>query len=114
VEKPGRGLHGEPMSATTTAVRTSACRICGGPLPAKPATGRPPVFCGEVCRRESEFALRRIVRRLGKLEDLSSDARIEAAMHGGVGSIAEFQMVRLAAFEDEAERLSARLREMLA
>ena len=99
----------KPMSATIAARLAADCRICGSPLPPAAAAGRPAVFCSEVCRRESEFAIRRLVRRLGKVGDLESDERVEMAL-----SPTEYHAARLEALEAEAARLEARLRELLA
>ena len=44
------------------------------PSPAK--TGRPPVFCGEPCRRAANYEINRINRRLEKLEQQLSEERI--------------------------------------
>lgn len=51
-----------------------ACVKCGGPLE-KPATGRPPRWCSTACRRLAEYELRRINRRLEKLEGRASRLR---------------------------------------
>lgn len=44
------------------------CVKCGRSTK-KPSTGRPPRYCGEGCRRSSEYEIRRLVRRLEALED---------------------------------------------
>ena len=94
---------------TKAATRVTDCRICGSPLPPPPETGRPPTFCSETCRRESEYTIRRLVRRLAKVEDLESDSRVHLALYP-----TDLEAGRLAALQDEAARLGARLRELLA
>jgi hypothetical protein len=44
------------------------CRKCGAPL-VVPPTGRPPDYCGQACRRISEFEIRRLVRQLDTLDE---------------------------------------------
>jgi hypothetical protein len=40
------------------------CGVCGAPLPAPQATGRPRTTCGEACRRRRERLVRMVRRRL--------------------------------------------------
>lgn len=46
----------------------AACRKCGAPLELSAATGRPPSYCGETCKRLIEHEVRRIDRRLAAYE----------------------------------------------
>jgi hypothetical protein len=43
------------------------CKKCGAPLQIPP-TGRRPEYCGQGCRRLSEFEIRRLSRELDRLE----------------------------------------------
>lgn len=96
------------MSATAT--RETPCRICSRTLPRKPTAGRPFEYCSEGCRREAEYTLKRLGRRLQVLEDKQSDARIEAQLHGGD----EYKLEIVAAIEAEKVRLTARMRALIA
>jgi hypothetical protein len=73
---------------------TPTCLICGKGL-SKPATGRPPTFCGSECKRLAEYRSRRIQRQLEKLDKAQSDARIYAATYGG-GELSARQLEALA------------------
>ena len=42
------------------------CRMCGATL-RRPATGRPPSYCGTPCRRAAELAIKRQDRRIERL-----------------------------------------------
>lgn len=44
------------------------CVKCGAELSAPP-TGRPPTYCSTGCRRATEYELRRLQRRLERLEE---------------------------------------------
>ncbi len=46
----------------------SMCPSCGLPVSPHEGAGRPPVYCGEPCRRQAEFTLRRLYRRLESYE----------------------------------------------
>jgi uncharacterized Zn finger protein (UPF0148 family) len=45
---------------------SDTCRNCGSPL-TRPATGRPPSYCGVPCRRSAELAIKRQDRRIERL-----------------------------------------------
>ena len=51
------------------------CLKCGEPLPERAATGRPTTYCGVPCRRAGEFEIRRLNRRLERLEETASELR---------------------------------------
>lgn len=56
----------------------SSCLKCAKPLPERAGAGRPPVYCGVGCRRAVEYEVRRLSRRLERLEDdlLALDRRL--------------------------------------
>jgi len=56
-------------------VEKQGCLKCAGPLPEQAATGRPPSYCSEGCRRAAEFEIRRLNRRLERLEERVSELR---------------------------------------
>ena len=90
-----------------------ACLKCGGPLPERPATGRPPAYCSVACRRAAEFEIRRLNRRLETLETKASALR-----HGRDTGIRDWQgrtpQMALADAEGEIADAEARLRALLA
>ena len=94
-------------TATVTRLR---CLVCHRPID-RPQTGRPPSYCGESCRRLAEFEIRRVDRRLSKLEDLASDARIQAAT-APTESVRDLHARYLDACSAESDRLLARLRDL--
>jgi len=68
------------------------------------------LYCGDSCRRIAEFEVRRVEGRLSKLEDLASDARIQAAT-APTESVRELHARYLEAYAAESDRLQARLRD---
>jgi hypothetical protein len=60
------------------------CAKCGRPLHDRPATGRPPKFCGVGCRRSAELAVRRIDARIGALEEALE--RLDGGLGGWDGT----------------------------
>ncbi len=50
------------------------CLKCGGTV-SKSKNGRPPVYCGPSCRRSAEFEIRRLDRRIARLEDQLCEER---------------------------------------
>jgi hypothetical protein len=52
------------------------CRRCAGPL-VTPRTGRPPTFCSTACRRAAEYEVRRLSRRLERLETEAADLCVQ-------------------------------------
>jgi hypothetical protein len=78
-----------------------ACLMCHGPLE-RPETGRPPSYCSTSCRRAAEYELRRLQRRLERLET-------EASYHRVRGN--QIMVKRL---ETEVMRATTRLRQLLA
>jgi len=91
-----------------TAVTDRTCARCATPLTAS-STGRPPSYCSTRCRRAAEYELRRLQRRLETAE--RERDRWHRAVHhpAAFGHNADYARRHLAAFTDEAERLSARL-----
>jgi hypothetical protein len=51
------------------------CRKCRISEVEQSAKGRPKEYCSTACRRAAEFEIRRLDRRLGKLEDRDSELR---------------------------------------
>ncbi|MFI0377042.1 MAG: hypothetical protein ACH255_11905 [Candidatus Thiodiazotropha sp.] len=52
------------------------CLICEKPIEYA-GQGRPPAYCGKLCRRAAEYEIRRIQRRLTKLETRLSELQAE-------------------------------------
>ena len=48
------------------------CQTCGTEIE-KPATGRPKRYCSTACRRVAEFEIRRLNKRIGRLEERFDD-----------------------------------------
>ncbi len=88
------------------------CLKCGAPLPAPPATGRPPVYCGPGCRRAVEYEVRRITRRLEHNEDelqrLERRLAVPLTPYQSKTIVNDVEVVRRQLAEDEA-RLAALL-----
>ena len=57
-----------------------ACVKCGSPIGRQPGPGRPPIFCGPICRAQSAYEVRRIQRRLEVLELRRSGLRAEEGL----------------------------------
>ena len=53
----------------------AACLICGSALE-RPATGRPPSYCGKACRGAARHERRRLDRRLLILETYAGNLRM--------------------------------------
>ena len=89
------------------------CQKCGISIE-KPPTGRPPRYCGKACRSAAGYEIRRITRRLEKLEEQrdrnaqETDAPIQYSDFEGRGP-AE----RLAAVEKLILGAETRLRQLL-
>lgn len=79
------------------------CPVCGAVLAPRAVTGRPAVYCSTDCRRAREVALRRLRRRVARLEAERADivARGRAWERRKPGIWAE----RIAATESEIARL---------
>jgi hypothetical protein len=80
-----------------------ACLKCHTPLE-RSEVGRPPTYCGPACRRAGEFELRRLQRRIERLEEYQSNLRLQ-----GGGERRQQQVV-----QQELDRAEGRLRELLA
>lgn len=92
--------------------KRDSCAVCGAAL-VQPRTGRPRVYCGEVCRRQVEFKLKRVNAQLLEAEKRTMRARAEIAANPDAG----FQRARpereLAAWAVEVERLRGELAALL-
>lgn len=51
------------------------CRKCGRRLPRAEGPGRPPRWCSTGCRRSAEYAVKRLNRRIERLEVRLDDDR---------------------------------------
>lgn len=60
----------------------NSCVFCGSKLPAPADTGRPRVYCNELCKRSGAYEITRVNRRLEKLENDLSSQRIFCKMWG--------------------------------
>lgn len=54
-----------------------ACAKCGSPIERQSSPGRPPIYCGPVCRSAAAYEIRRLQRRLEGLETRLSWLRQE-------------------------------------
>lgn len=86
-----------------------SCAVCQAPLE-QPATGRPRVYCGQVCRRAAEYELRRLQSLLTVAEKAEQRHRLAAAST----TYAASERKAAKAWAGEAVRLRTRLRELLA
>ena len=89
----------------------SLCVKCSGPVP-QATTGRPRRYCSVACRRAIEFELRRIERRLERLEDEAASLDRDA-MSVPKGWGAKYHNKATVARKQIAE-MEARLRALLA
>lgn len=58
---------------------SAACRYCGHSVKSG-GRGRPPLYCSVGCRRASEYEIRRLSRRLERLEDMQDALGRESAL----------------------------------
>jgi len=47
---------------------TLTCAKCGTPIERQLGAGRPPTYCGDLCKRLIEYEIRRVDRRLAAYE----------------------------------------------
>ena len=87
----------------------SSCLKCGAALK-KPPTGRPPTYCGEGCRRSSEYELRRLLRLLERLDRLRIERRVAIASTSFLGPESKDDVLRV--LKAEIARGEARLHEL--
>jgi hypothetical protein len=81
------------------------CKVCRREIPKSAhERGRPPIYCGEVCRRAAEMEIRRVNDRLVSLENRLSECRL--------GPVQTFDSAH--ALEAEISRQTVRLLELLA
>jgi len=81
------------------------CRKCPKQMPEHVGPGRPSSYCSPACRRSAEYELRRIQRALEGVEE-----QIRACRFRWNGRTMERDYPK---FEDERQRLEARLLELL-
>ena len=96
--------------------KPTTCAKCGGALE-QPATGRPRRYCSKGCRSSAAYELRRITRRLERLENARSRVRPQVARGEGDyhDQYAWRRVVReLEEVESEIVLDEARLRALLA
>lgn len=94
------------------------CLKCPAPVP-QAGRGRPRDYCSTGCKRAAEFEVRRITRRLERLEDDRSELRLNldgggkaAEKYSGPYQTAAFSR-QLAAVEREIAATEDRLRTLL-
>ena len=93
------------------AEKPAACLICGGVL-VQSAVGRPRRYCGPVCRRAAEYAIRRAQALLLRAaRGAQSAALLVLTCESWQRREAE---TRRGFWEAEVERLEGELRELLA
>ena len=80
----------------------SKCASCGGPIEPRDGPGRPAIYCSDGCRRQAEFRIRALVRRIDGYE-----SQIRWVQAGDLGSFHHYD-------EDERKRMLALLRRWLA
>jgi hypothetical protein len=88
------------------------CPECGSPLPSGKATGRPATYCGAVCRRSAEFALRRAQVLATRAQRAEQDAALAVATGGSYR--ASDDGARLTFWRSEVTRLRGEIRALLA
>ena len=87
------------------------CLICRRPIPKAAGAGRPSSYCSTTCRREAEFTIRRLQRRLERMENLAAESRIEQATLRQYPL--EREKARHTAIVVEISKLEGRLRSLL-
>lgn len=91
----------------------SDCLICHRPIEPKEGPGRPNVYCSPACRRTAEHEVRRLDRRLERLEEQRDDLRGEVLQYQGTGMM-RFYGPALAACEANIVTATERMRVLLA
>lgn len=99
--------------------RRVTCPRCGAALPPAAPTGRPRVYCGPVCRRDAEYALRRLQGHLTTAERSLQSARFALELAEAFPYEMRLPTVgaatrRVKFWTDEVDRLAAGLRFALA
>jgi hypothetical protein len=90
---------------------SEACLKCAAPLQ-RPEVGRPPTYCSPACRRSAEFELRRLQRRIERLERFALDLRLMGDIDGQGRKIkreigrAEQRLLELLAGHPEPDKVS--------
>ena len=85
----------------------NTCAFCGDNLPPPAETGRPRVYCNELCKRAGAYEIVRVNRRLEKLECNLSSQRIFCEQWGT-------PTAPITAIETEIALTRTRLLELLA
>ena len=88
------------------------CPECGNLMPSAKATGRPATYCGAVCRRSAEFALRRSQVLLTRAQRAEQDAALQVAIGGSYRAADDGD--RLAFWRGEVKRLRDEIRSLIA
>ena len=97
-----------PPREGTQAVEKLACKQCGASME-RPRTGRPPRYCSTLCRRATEYELRRAQQLLARAERAEQDARRDAVF----GANPQHQARIAAWWAAEVDRLGEQLLELL-
>lgn len=96
----------------------TTCRKCGNALPERAGTGRPALYCSSACRRAAEYEIRRLSRRLERLEDERHHLRVSLNLHDAQGPgyyphVRQQLVTRAATVDDEIVMCEQRLRALL-
>ena len=91
---------------------SDTCVKCFRPL-ARGPVGRPAAYCSPGCRRAAEYELRRLQRRLERLEDERERWRRAVAGVGFFTGSPAYASAMLARVEAEVAEAEARLRSLL-
>jgi hypothetical protein len=89
------------------------CLVCRVKIEPKSGRGRPPLYCGQVCKRQARYELRRVQQRLYNLESEREVCRRPdySTLRFISGRTAAERLVDI---EVEIARANRRLRELLA
>lgn len=87
------------------------CLECGGEMPVAAPTGRPAVYCGAVCRRSAEYAIRRSQVILTRAMRAQQDARRAHVLKLGWNE--KERDAEVAFWDAEVGRLRLEMRQLL-
>ena len=96
----------------------TTCRKCGNAFPGRARTGRPAMYCSLACRRAAEYEIRRLSRRLERLEDERHQLRVSLNLHEAQGPgyyphVRAQIVTRAETVDDEIAMSEQRLRALL-
>ena len=93
--------------------KPSVCARCRAPIEQSASGGRPRSYCGAVCRRESEYELRRVERALAGAEGKLRLARLAVATALPYVRSSRADPRAVTFWEEEVAVLEERLRALL-